>query len=101
MSRDDANAATLLYLPRTLGPSPDALFKRCQYCWIVQFNEREDFVEIAQRFVGIDDFHARRCLAKTASTSSSVAKRPSRAALRPRSIPASSSGVARYLPPLR
>jgi hypothetical protein len=55
--------------------------------YIARGGERQDFVKVAQRLVGIDDLHARRCLANTASTCSSVANRPSRAALSPRSIP--------------
>jgi len=53
MNGTTANAGTLLNLLRTLRPSPYALlygakplFKCCQYCWIVEFNERKDFVEI-------------------------------------------------------
>lgn len=46
--------------------------------------------EIPERVVCIDDLHRERNLANAASTSSSLAKRPSLAARRPRSMPASS-----------
>src|SRR3990170_8263283 len=60
---------------------------------IVGVDVDQDLVEIGQRLVGIDDPHGRR-LESAASTSSSFANRPSRAALSPRSIPASSSWLA-------
>ena len=52
----------------------------------------DDFVEIREGVFGEDDLHV-LSLASTASTCSSVANRPSAAARRPRSMPASSSGV--------
>jgi len=63
--------------------------------------QKKNSVEVCERLAGVDHVHAGRCLLKIRSTWSSVAKRPSRAALRPRSIPASSAGVARYLPVMR
>jgi hypothetical protein len=55
-----------------------------------------DCIEVSKRFVGPDDFHLPRNFASTASTWASPAKRSSAAARRPRSIPASSSGVGSY-----
>src|SRR5437660_8814515 len=88
-----------------LRPSTDSFeesvqsFFKCQRDGrIIPSYETENLVEIAKRVLGKDDFHPRRCLAKTASTSASVANRPSLAALRPRSMPSSSSRVARYTP---
>lgn len=99
--RDHANARTLRNLLRALWPALDTLLdgakpflKRHGYRRIMQFYEFKDFVEVAQSFVGIDDLHERRCFVNTALSSASVAKRPSRATLRPRSMPSSSSGVA-------
>ena len=53
-----------------------------------------DIIEVAERFLGVDNLHGRQNLSNAALTCSSVAKRPLRASFRPRSIPASSSGVA-------
>src|SRR5262249_55751697 len=99
--RNDMNPGTLFDPFSALRPSAYALFysakprfKASGYCWIIRTDECQDFFEVAQCFGRIDDLHVRRCRANTASTSSSVAKRPSRAALRPRSIPSSSSAVA-------
>ncbi len=60
-----------------------------------------DGVEVAEGFGGEDDFHAPRKRAKTAATSSSVAKRPARASARPRSILANSASVGWYSPSAR
>src|ERR1700736_1319428 len=85
--RDDLNARPLLDLLSTLRPSADTphddgkpILKRNRYGRILRRNERQNFVEIAQGLVSVDDPHVRRCFAKTASTSSWVAKRPSPAA---------------------
>src|SRR5215470_7694335 len=106
--RYDVNAWTLFNHLRTFWPPSDApldgaesLLKRLAYGRIVVSEKFKNFVEVAQSLVGEHDLHVRRCLANTASTSSSVANRPSRAARRPRSMPANSSAVARYMPPRR
>jgi hypothetical protein len=77
--------------PHTLDEARNSL--RCDEPLMCRSNSGS--VAVGRGFVGIDDLHARRCFANTASTSSRVKKRPSRAARRPRSMPATSSGVAR------
>src|ERR1700732_3804645 len=81
--------------------APDAsLDGRC-HGWIVNDQPVGNCVEVIECFVGVDDdFHLPRNFANTASTWLSLAKRPSAAARRPRSIPASSSGVGSYSPSL-
>ncbi len=67
--------------------------------WGVDGQIDRDRVKVGQGRFGENDLHPRPNLAKAASTSLSVAKRPSSAARRPRSIPASSAAVGSYSPP--
>jgi hypothetical protein len=60
---------------------------------VVSFQPKSEILDVAKRFLGLDNLHAPRSLASVASTWLSEAKRPSLAARRPRSIPLSSSGV--------
>src|SRR3954467_1719460 len=66
--------------------------KRVVDGWIITSDIGKNLVEVFGCFVGVDDLHAGRCFLKSSSIRSSVANRPSRAALRPRSMPASSCG---------
>src|SRR3990172_7110252 len=54
----------------------------------------KDVIEVRECALSVDRLHQRRYLARTASTSASVANCPSSASLRRRSIAATSSGVA-------
>src|SRR5690242_9579872 len=67
----------------TANPSLDEaqpLLERAKDSGTVGADVAENFVEIAQRLVGVDDPHPRRYFEKTASTSLSLANRPWRAA---------------------
>jgi len=97
---ENANAGPLGRSACAFRPSPDpgndsadaSFYRRCHRRVIVA-QVGGDLVEVSKRVFGPEDLHAPRNLARTASTSSSVAKRPSSAARSPRSIPASSAGV--------
>ena len=88
----------LLHALRPFGDASDDELETKVECFrdrrIVLADVIADIIEVAERFLGVDNLHGRRNLSNAALTCSSVAKRPSCASFRPRSIPASSSGVA-------
>src|SRR4051812_49075178 len=91
--------------PGTFWPSPnspnghsDAGFHSGSKPGIVLCEVRKYFLEVIEGWFGKDDLHVSRYLANTASTSLSLAYRPSAAACSPRLMPASSCAVGRYSP---
>jgi hypothetical protein len=100
-----ANVRPLFHRLPALRPSADAHYDLTHAPFdgrsqvrIITCCEGEQVVKIRTCCTREDDLHTRRCLAKTASISSWDAKRPLAASQRPRSMPSSSLGDARYGP---
>src|SRR6185295_4656243 len=100
---NDTNSRSPLDPPRTFRPplkpfdyGPDAKFNRVDKAGIICRGMSQQIVQVGQCCRREDDFHFGRYFANVSSTSCSVANFPAMASLKPRSIPRSSSGVARY-----